>query len=134
MPIHVKWHNEARTIIRYEFEGVWTWDDLYAAIRDVNTMMGSVPYRVDVIITMFNSRTVPSGALVHMRSGSTRAASNWGMGVFVGNNPLVKALLTAFTKVYPRFNQRYAIAASLEEAEALITSRRDEKLEGQPED
>jgi hypothetical protein len=126
MPIQVHWHNEAKTILRYDFEGVWTWDDLYAAIRDVNGMMGSVPHRVDVIITMFNSRTIPSGALVHMQSGSTRAASNWGMGVFVGNNPLVKALLTAFTKVYPRFNQRYTIASSLEEAEALITSRRDE--------
>ncbi len=121
MSVQANWFDaEQKKIIRYEFEGAWTWDDLYAAMNQVNTLMASVDHTVYIIIDFRQGRGVPGGALTHMRSSTMRAADNWGGGVFLGINTFLQALVSTFIKVYPRLGDRYHTAKTLEEALTII--------------
>jgi hypothetical protein len=127
MSIAIDWFDAEHTIIRYQFEGRWTWDDLYGAITQVNTMLASVDHKVDVIIDFERSLGVPPGALTHLRSNSLRAADNWNGGVFVGVNPFIRALLSAFLSVNRKLTERYAVANTMGEAQAIIQRWRAKK-------
>ncbi|MBZ0281837.1 MAG: hypothetical protein K8L97_13945 [Anaerolineae bacterium] len=121
MSVQADWFDpEQKNIIRYEFVGSWTWDDLYAAMNQVNTLMASVDHTVYIIIDFRQGRGVPGGALTHMRSSTMRAADNWGGGVFLGINTFLQALVSTFIKVYPRLGDRYHTAKTLEEALTII--------------
>lgn len=121
MGIQVDWFDaEQKNIVRYEFIGSWTWDELYNAVNQVNTLMASVDHTVYVIVDFRQGRGVPGGALTHMRSSTMRAADNWGGGVFLGINTFLQALVGTFIKVYPRLGERYQTADSIEHAIAII--------------
>ena len=125
MAVTVEWFNAEQTIIRYEFVGRWSWEELHDAIEQVQTMIGGVGHRVDIVIDLTQNRGIPSGALAQMRGGTMRANDNWGMGVFIGTGTFIKALLHTFTRVYPKMGERYATADTLEDAHRLILEQRD---------
>ena len=52
MPVRVYWEDDSHTLVRYEFEGNWTWDELYPAYYQAIEMEKSVTHRVDVIMDM----------------------------------------------------------------------------------
>ena len=58
MGVVVDWTDAEKKIIRYDFPGEWTWDDLYAAMNRVNEMMATVPYNVYIVISFEHSRGV----------------------------------------------------------------------------
>jgi hypothetical protein len=130
MAIKVTWVNSEKTIAQYNFEGRWTWDDLYHAVQEIKTMLDSVPHQVDIVIDLRNNQSVPPGTLIHLRSITLAASPNWGMGVFVGVNGFIRTLLTTFVKVYPKLGGRYAIVESPEAALALIAERRKKHPSG----
>jgi hypothetical protein len=47
MPITVNWDNDAKTVIRYDFEGHWNWDEFRAAANEAFVFTRSVQHRVD---------------------------------------------------------------------------------------
>ncbi len=125
MPITVNWFNEEKTILRYYFEGDWTWADMDAAIARANALLASVDHRVDVLIDIRASQWMPSdGALSYLRRATLNAADNWGMGVFVGLSPLMQATLGIFARVYRTLGARYAAASSVAEAVSIIERER----------
>jgi len=125
MGVIVSWTDDEKKIIRYEFPGQWTWDDLYNAMNQVNEMMASVPYNVYVVISLEHSRGIPPGALTHLRIGTLKGAPNWGGGVFIGMSSLLTALLNTFTTLNKKLGERYAIAKNDEEAMAIINKWRE---------
>lgn len=130
MSVQVDWFDaEKKDIVRYEFVGTWTWDDLYAAMNEVNNLLATVDHMVYVIVDFRQGRGVPGGALTHMRSGTMRAADNWGGGVFLGINSFLQALVNTFIKMYPRLGERYHTASSLEEALMIIDVWRSKLLD-----
>jgi hypothetical protein len=124
MPITVDWFDTEQTIVRYEFLGRWSWTELHTAVDEVQDMLASVDHRVDIIIDVSQNVGIPSGAIIQMKSGSMKANKNWGMGVFVGTGAFINALITSFTRIYPKMAERYAIAMSIDEAQKLIIERR----------
>lgn len=52
MPIINQWDDEAETIIYGEFSGKWTWDEFFETINKSSEMIGTKPYRCDVIANM----------------------------------------------------------------------------------
>ncbi len=124
MPITIRWFNAEHTIIQYEFEGRWSWEELHAAIEQVQALMNSVDHRVDIIVDVSGSRGIPAGAITQMRGGTLKASENWGMGVFVGTGAFIKALLNTFSRVYPQMGERYATADTPEAAHQIILEAR----------
>lgn len=124
MPVTVEWFNDEHTMIRYEFIGRWSWEELHDAIEQVQAMIGGVSHRVDILIDLSQNQGIPSGALTQMRGGTLRANRNWGMGVFIGTGTFIRALLNTFTRVYPKMGERYATADTLDDALRLIAQQR----------
>ena len=120
MGVVVDWTDAEKKIIRYDFPGQWTWDELYEAMNQVNEMMATVPYNVYVVISFERSKGIPPGALTHLRIGTLKAAPNWGGGVFIGVSSLLAALLNTFTAINKKLGERYAIAKNDEDAMAII--------------
>ena len=45
MSVQVAWDNHEKTIVRYVFEGKWTWDEFYPAYNKAIEMENSVTHR-----------------------------------------------------------------------------------------
>ena len=92
MPIRVYWVDTEQTILRYDFEGRWTWDEFYPAYYEAIAMENAVSHRVDIILDMRTSHMIPANALLHMKNFSEKQPPNVGLSVFVTSNAFVIAL------------------------------------------
>jgi len=130
MTITTRWVDEEQTIATYELVGRWTWEEMTVAIKEMYAMLDSVPHKVDIIIDLSQSPSEPPrGMLAHLRNGTMEARNNWNSGVFVGVSPFVRVLLNTFRRVEPRLAKRYAVANTVDEAQAYIMKQRLEQAE-----
>ncbi len=126
MSVQYGWFDEAHTIILYDLEAGWQWAELENAITNVDRMIREVDYPVYTIVDTSQVNRIPPDILSSIHWGTFNAAPNWCFGVFVGANAFLRALLNTFSRLYPRFRERYVTADSLEEAVALIIERQRE--------
>lgn len=59
MAVAVRWSNSEKTIVIYDIEGRWTWEEFYPAYHEAIAMELSVTHRVDVIMNMHNANLLP---------------------------------------------------------------------------
>ena len=124
MPVHIEWDNDDHTAIRYDYEGKWTWEELYEVTRIATEMFKSVSHRVNVIHNLANNTGLPGGALSHAQRFSSQNPENWGISVVVGTSAFISSLIQVFRKVYRQFGERYYTAPSLEKARELLAEQR----------
>lgn len=122
--IKVSWDNEAKTILRYDFQGRWTWEDFYAASAQAFAMTHSVQHRVDAISHFHHGSVLPANAMFHFRHAMVSAPANRGMNVIVGANAVVRTLIKMFSSINKQLAARLAIADSLDDARMLLAARR----------
>ena len=67
MGIEVKWDNEDKTIIRYIYDGRWTWEELDNARTVAAQFESTVDRRVNVIVDVLKSRLLPNGTITRAR-------------------------------------------------------------------
>lgn len=129
MSVSIRWYDEAHTIIYYTFSERWTWEEYYPAYDDTIVLMDSVPYKVDFIMDMLNSKGLPPGALQQIKRAADRNHPNMGLAVYVGMNFITQAIGELFLKIYPMSAEKYpfAFARTIEEAEQKILRRREER-------
>lgn len=127
MHITVDWDNENRTIIRFQFQRGWTWDNLRAAIGQADDLITSVDHPVNLVIDIREAGAIPadfmSGATDIFASGEARA--NEGVKVVVGAGRLVRMAYDALRRLYgSKLEGRpFLFASSLEEAYKLLKQR-----------
>jgi hypothetical protein len=125
MPIHLVWDDEALSIVRWDVDGAWSWEDVYNATLKGAEMARNRPHRVDFIINLQKSGPIPMGSpLSQTRSLTRYAPPNWGVTVYTPMNAFVRALHGVFVKVYPDVGSRQLVAVSLEQARQLIADSR----------
>jgi hypothetical protein len=101
MGISVQWDNDEQTIIQYVFEGRWTWNDLYAALDQVQTMAASVDHQVDAIIDLTGADLMPAGAFFsfdgrrNAQKLASKADAARGLIVIAGANAFIRSLYDA---------------------------------------
>jgi hypothetical protein len=132
MPINVHWYDAEQTIIRYEFQGRWSWDDLYEAVKTVERMVKPLAHRFDVIFNVKHTIGMPSGAIGHIRGLSGNTDEHWGMGVMVGGSTFFRTMMQIFLKLNPKFQDRYTLAESDEDAVRVIRNRRAQDAASTP--
>jgi hypothetical protein len=128
MPVSVKWDNDEQTIMRWVFEGNWTWEEYYTNRDAANAQVSEKGHRVDMIVDMRNSKTLPSGAMTHGKNAvSSATPDNLGVTVFVGVNPVLRTFYSMFSQLYSRLlsNKHLdtVMVATLEEAYEIIKQR-----------
>ena len=124
MPIHVYWEDANQTIVRYDFEGRWTWDELYTAYYQAIAMENSVTQRVDIILDMRTSAFIPANALLHMKNLSEKQPPNVGLSVFVTTNAFVTSLYNTAIKFYAKIAFYFRLVKTLDQAHTMIADTR----------
>lgn len=97
--ITVEWANEAKTVVRWRFINTWTWDDFYAAQKEVDAMIDTVDGIVDGIILTSASQNLPSGALPHLRKITIQRHKRYGLSYVVGSGVYLTTVLNILAKV-----------------------------------
>ena len=124
MPVSAYWLNDEQTIVQYDFEGRWTWDEFYPEYQKALKMERSVTHRVDVVMDFRQSKSVPPSALTHMRKITDNQPDNIGLSVFVTTNPFFNVMYTAGVRFYPKMKDYFVIVETIEEAHEIIQAAR----------
>jgi hypothetical protein len=122
MPITVRWDNEAKTVIRYDFEGYWDWDEFRTAANEAFAFTRSVQHRVDSISYFRAGSDLPSDALFQFNRIMKTAPENRGTTVIVGGSMFINNLVSIFSKIYKPLGQKLRLATTLNEARDLLSA------------
>lgn len=122
MVVRASWDDKAEHVIRYDFEGRWTWEEFEQAYGEAARLFGSVDTEVDVIVNLLSSTALQRGVLGVIKRVADEAPPNHGVTVFVGERDILQAFARAFERIYPLSARRYRLdfCASLDEARARL--------------
>lgn len=127
MGINTRWDNRDHTVILMEFESEWNFDDLSAAIQQMDDMINAVPQRVDVLIDVEGAK-VPKDVMnmAKMLLANGEARTNEGNRIVVGASNVIRQGYNALQKVFMgRLKGREILFADdLSHARAILNSLR----------
>jgi hypothetical protein len=126
MAVQIMWDNPEKTIVRYNFEGRWTWDEFYPVYKEALAMELSVPHRVDVIVDLQNARLFPDNLLTHMKGISDKQPPNIGVSVLVTKHRFVHSMYNIGIKFYGKIKHYFRLAETLEDAYKMIEEERQQ--------
>jgi len=126
MPITVDWDDAARTTLRWDIVGTWTWEMIYTATRESVLKRRTVAHSVAVIINMERAALIPPGALTHTRNALMVSPDDRDLVVVVGRSSYTQAIVAIFRKMYITMSEQIVGVESLDKARRLIASRRAE--------
>jgi hypothetical protein len=124
MSINVQWDNDEHTLVRWDFIGMWDWNDFLAAQKASNDLINTVPHTVDIISDVSQSPHVPPGAIGRFRTYRRNDPANAGRVVLVGASIYIKTIVEIFRGMFPKTGGNFTFADSLEEARATLTAKR----------
>jgi len=122
MSVQVSWDDDTKRIMGYMLDNNWTWDEFFAAKKQANAMMDTVPHKLGVIVDATHSAIFPSDMLTNARNALRTKHPNVVIVVIVANKPFLNTMLTTL-KAVTLFASRLQLAHSLDEARALIQQR-----------
>jgi hypothetical protein len=127
MTVYAEWDNADKTIMRWTFEGDWTWEEYYDARKTTNQEISAQKHPVDLIVDLRTSGTLPSGVLMHARNSVYIAPDNIGLTVYVGINPVMRAFYNMFRNLYRGLIHSKRLdmmmVATLDDAYAALAAR-----------
>ncbi|RMG84810.1 MAG: hypothetical protein D6712_10625 [Chloroflexi bacterium] len=103
MSIAVTWDSpENQAIIRYIFDGMWTWAEFAQANRQSKHMLENVNQEIAVILDMRESDFIQAGAMARMQYWPERLHPRVDMWIFVGASAYIKTLARVYNRLYGR--------------------------------
>jgi hypothetical protein len=126
MTIRVQWDNTEKTIVRWDFDGSWEWNEYFVAQYESNCLLDSVDYLVDIIGNVQKSHLLPANALSVYRNSLKNVSPNIGIIVLVGSSSFIRQMVNIFMKVF-RFKgpgTDFRFAATEADAHQMITDYR----------
>ena len=60
MPVSISWDDEAKTIIRWDYVGKWTWAEVERASEEALALMNSAAYPICLIHDFSHSAGLPA--------------------------------------------------------------------------
>lgn len=124
MTVRAYWLDEEKTVVQYDFEGSWTWEEFYPAFEEALAMETSVKHRVDVICDFRKVEGLPPSALTHLKNITDKQPENIGLSIFVTTNRFFNLMYETALKFYPKTKRYFVIVATPEDAHALIQKDR----------
>jgi hypothetical protein len=130
MGVEVEWYQDRKDIIRYIYNGQWTWDDLWQAFDKGREMMESVsPQTVHVFIDMSKSGMLPQRPWDQGQKIDSMAPKNEGVRVVIGANTVIRMARETFLRVkeitgLSRSVNDTRMVATLQEAEQIVAGYR----------
>jgi hypothetical protein len=122
MGIQVVWDDVGQTIIRWDFDKEWDWNDFWAAFDSSIRMAGSSTYRMDVIPNVTNSKRLPIGALGAFKSIDTKLPEFTKLVVVAGPDSITSVMIKTFAQINRIDSWR--TAKTVDEARVIILKDR----------
>lgn len=125
MPIEVKWDNEEKTVLCFEYKGVWEWDDVFPVIEKGDKMIDEVDHPVGIVFDMTESAGVPKGVFSQTKRANRNIHKHVKYRVTVGANRFIEILVSSYQKIYGAMGgeSTTAFASTREEAHTLIAEK-----------
>ena len=125
MSVTVRWYDDDKKVIYYEFSARWTWEEFEPAYDETIRMMDSVDYKIDFILDLLHVERIPAGAIQRIKRAADYNHPNMGLAVYVGLHPMIVPLGKIFLKLYPKSAQYYPVdfARTIAEAETILAER-----------
>lgn len=121
MAIKVAWGDDSKTLLVNVYEGRWTLDDFYLAVRQTNALLDSVDHNVNVILDVKNSGLFPKGMMSAVRMLQQKPHVNLGVMVLLGCNIFVRVFYDTFMKIFPQPGRQVMyMVADYEDATAIF--------------
>jgi hypothetical protein len=117
MGIVVQWDNPEQTVVRWDFEPVWSWEELADSARVSNAMIASADTQVALILNASGSHPPTGRMSPYHRSAFDYMPSNIGVLIVVGGDDK-----RSLHFVMPFFPQMHLVD-SLAEAHALLQAQ-----------
>jgi hypothetical protein len=122
MGIQVSWDNEAHTVVRYDFDKEWKWEDWHAAEKAVGVMTADISHSVIGMIVAPSNISLPSNFLSKSMSVASRHNPLVENYVIVGASQFARMLLSAFNKMMVG-RPDMMMANTVDEARAILAKR-----------
>ena len=118
MGIAVQWDNSEQTVIRWDFEQVWSWDELADSARVSSAMIASRDSTINVILNLAGTRSPFGKITAHHRSAFDYIPANLGNMVFVCRDEMdIAEMLMPF---FPNYQVMKSLAQARKHIELQI--------------
>lgn len=124
MPITIRWYDETKRIVLWEFEGKWTLDDFHAIHTRSHNLCMEVPHQpVIALIDMTRAHhSVPGNIFTSISARGRGKAPNFDMAVVVSHSTLIKVFISTMNKL-PSMENQFAFFDSHNAALSFIHQR-----------
>ena len=121
MGITVSWDDQQQTAVRMRFTERWSLDDFRGANLQAVLLVRSVEHKVYVISDLLASEEMPIGILWQLRDIAGMRPPNWGGGIALTKNVIIKSIVDILGRIYMgQQQQRLFVVATEEEVAAVI--------------
>jgi hypothetical protein len=133
MGVELYWDNDKQTIMLLEFEGQWTWDQLFEKLRMAQKVGAQSPHEIGAIVNIRDGLGIPGGTLFkpanfeNAKKMLTMGEEGTGPIVIAGANPMLRAAYDTMSRLNNRATANIHFTRTLDEARAYLSQR----LEGQ---
>ncbi|MBA3869402.1 MAG: hypothetical protein H0X30_09620 [Anaerolineae bacterium] len=122
MAIHVLWDDAEQSIIRWDFEPEWDWNDFWNAFSESIKMGVGYTRRVDVIPNVTNTKRLPIGALGAFKSVDSKLPDFTKLVVVAGSDSITRTIIKTFAQINRIDSWRTAV--TVDEARSIIAADR----------
>ncbi|GAB4513621.1 MAG: hypothetical protein OHK0046_14560 [Anaerolineae bacterium] len=120
MAVMLYWDDDEQTILRFDFEANWTWEDYYRVHPQAREMALSKDHTVYKLVDIQRSTNAPPNALTHLRNLADKQEPNAGITIFVTRNRFLRVLYQTGMALKGNFAKYYRVASTIEEAYDMI--------------
>lgn len=126
MPIELFWDDDTQTVMLCEFNGRWTWDELYRVLATTRRLSEERGRIFGAIIDVRKGSTVPGGTIFNRESldrfrGIRQMAANGrGPVVVLGMNGLIKTIIDTVKSLDTSATNELFFADTMPEAQEII--------------
>ena len=121
MSVEVQWDNDDKTIIHMIYEGRWQWDDVRAAIMEMNQMIDSVHHPfVHIISDRGAAHWTPGNYANNMQEIMQLFHPRAGYRVLIVKNPVAREMFYVFSAMVGGIPYAYRFVNTLEEAREFL--------------
>jgi hypothetical protein len=127
MPITVEWNDPEKTTFHWKFSGKWTWVEYEASRAKSREMTAERSNEIFYTIADFSSSALlPQNILSQFQKSAQHSSFQLGCAVVVSKSPMVEVFIGVISRVNPKLGRKLKIAHSFEEAQKILTQRKQE--------
>lgn len=123
MGITIVWDNDEKTVIRYDFDKHWNWEDFFAAKEEAFTRIDGVGHKVGVIMNAPPDVSLPPNWLTHTQSALKNRHPNTEVIIVVVSKLFQRTMINTLIKLARKDGRRLQIVDSLESARKMVADR-----------